>query len=634
MASAKAGVHVVQLKQIFVPQTLQDGNKFIKWDDDSGVGTPVTLRVDKKGFFLYWTDQNKETEFLEISSIRDTRTGKYARLPRGEGKLKDSVSMGSNEIPLEDKTVTVVYGPDFVNVNFINFCCHSKEIAQEWTDELLKMAYNLLALNASVYTFLEKAHTKMLLMTDREGRLPIKNTVKMFATHKDDKKRVEKALELCGLPTGKTDTISPDKFTMNVFFTFYQHLVGRTEVNKIFEQLSTTDSNASNKKKLMTIDNLVEFLNKEQRDPRLNEILYPYANRSRGRDIIEQYEPNKSIAQKGLLSMEGFLRYLMSEDNAIVSPEKFDLNSDMDQPLSHYFINSSHNTYLTGHQLTGKSSVEVYRQCLLAGCRCIELDCWNGRNSDEEPIITHGYTVVTEIPLKEVLEAIAESAFKTSDYPVILSFENHCSPRQQAKMAMYCRKIFGDMLITEPIPSHPLKPGVPLPSPNLLLRKIIIKNKKKHHIRNRKLRYQQMMAEEQQQQLDFNAAIVQLPPTPERRPTLTASNSDESSQNDNEDASQLNGSEEISPHAAKNVSCDIDELDSDSSLEEEEAPPPEEQIEVQGTASKESEAGAEMSALVIYVQPVRLHTFEYAESETLTHSKSNFINSFYLLFSL
>lgn len=191
-----------------------------------------------------------------------------------------------------------------------------------------------------------------------------------------------------------------------------------------------------------------------------------------------------------MLSFDGFLRYLMSDDNAIIPSEKFDLNCDMDQPLSHYFINSSHNTYLTGHQFTGKSSVEIYRQCLLGGCRCIELDCWNGR-SDDEPIITHGYTVVTEVPLKEVLEAIAESAFKISPYPVILSFENHCSNKQQlAKMARYCRKIFGDMLLTEPLPSHPLKPGVPLPSPNQLLRKIIIKDKKIHkHERKNKNSY-------------------------------------------------------------------------------------------------------------------------------------------------
>lgn len=49
----------------------------------------------------------------------------------------------------------------------------------------------------------------------------------------------------------------------------------------------------------MTVDQLVEFLNKEQRDPRLNEILYPYADRTRGKDIIQQYEPNKNNAQKG-----------------------------------------------------------------------------------------------------------------------------------------------------------------------------------------------------------------------------------------------------------------------------------------------------------------------------------------------
>ena len=66
---------------------------------------------------------------------------------------------------------------------------------------------------------------------------------------------------------------------------------------------------------------------------------------------------------------------------------------------------------------------------LVPGNRCVELDFWNGRT--EEPVIVHGYTFVPEIYAKDVLEAIAESAFKTSEFPVILSFENHCNPRQQ-----------------------------------------------------------------------------------------------------------------------------------------------------------------------------------------------------------
>ncbi len=57
-----------------------------------------------------------------------------------------------------------------------------------------------------------------------------------------------------------------------------------------------------------------------------------------------------------------------------------------------------------GHQFTGKSSVEIYRQTLLGGCRCVELDFWNGKN--EDPIIYHGYTLVPEVPAKVISDFV------------------------------------------------------------------------------------------------------------------------------------------------------------------------------------------------------------------------------------
>lgn len=100
------------------------------------------------------------------------------------------------------------------------------------------------------------------------------------------------------------------------------------------------------------------------------------------------------------MSLDGFKRYLMSDENAPVFLDRLDFYMEMDQPLAHYYINSSHNTYLSGRQIGGKSSVEMYRQTLLAGCRCVELDCWNGKGEDEEPIVTHGHAYCTEILFK------------------------------------------------------------------------------------------------------------------------------------------------------------------------------------------------------------------------------------------
>uniref|UniRef100_A0A8C1E7E4 Phosphoinositide phospholipase C n=1 Tax=Cyprinus carpio carpio TaxID=630221 RepID=A0A8C1E7E4_CYPCA len=193
--------------------------------------------------------------------------------------------------------------------------------------------------------------------------------------------------------------------------------------------------------------------------------------------IIQKFEPSSNMRQMGWMSFEGFARFLMDKDNFASKNEESQVNLDeLQYPLSYYYIESSHNTYLTGHQLKGESSVELYSQVLLQGCRSVELDCWDG--DDGMPVIYHGHTLTTKIPFKDVVEAINRSAFVNSEMPVILSIENHCSLPQQRKMAEIFKTVFGEKLVTKFLFESDFADEPLLPSPLQLRGKILLKNKK------------------------------------------------------------------------------------------------------------------------------------------------------------
>ena len=124
---------------------------------------------------------------------------------------------------------------------------------------------------------------------------------------------------------------------------------------------------------------------------------------------------------------------------------KLNQKLDLDHPLTDYFISSSHNTYLTGHQLVGKSSSKMYSTSLLYNFRMVELDCYEGDGN--EIIITHGYTLVDDLFLDDVLYELKETAFINSDLPVILSIENHLGEKYQEIMVEKLKNILKDLYI-------------------------------------------------------------------------------------------------------------------------------------------------------------------------------------------
>ncbi|XP_061915967.1 1-phosphatidylinositol 4,5-bisphosphate phosphodiesterase eta-1 isoform X3 [Entelurus aequoreus] len=221
----------------------------------------------------------------------------------------------------------------------------------------------------------------------------------------------------------------------------------------------------SDRKDHLTADELANLLHSEQK---MVNVTPEYVA-----EIIDKFEVVDENKQRGVMGIEGFTSFMRSPTCDIFNPLHNEVNQDMDQPLCNYFIASSHNTYLTGDQLLSHSKTDMYAWVLQSGCRCVEVDCWDG--PEGEPMVQHGYTLTSKIAFKSVIETINKYAFINNQYPIILSIENHCTIQQQKKIAQYLREVFGNKLDVADVLSRESKT---LPSPQSLQGKILIKGKR------------------------------------------------------------------------------------------------------------------------------------------------------------
>ena len=183
----------------------------------------------------------------------------------------------------------------------------------------------------------------------------------------------------------------------------------------------------------------------------------------------ELENPTTSGTANSAMTFSAFSAFLSSPFNGVLATNSYE--NTLDQPLNEYFISSSHNTYLVGRQVAGMSSTEAYIRVLYTGCRCIEIDCWDGPNG--QPIVVHGRTLTSSVPFVDCISTIRKYAFGSSPYPLIISLEVHCNPTQQRVMVDIMNRELGEFLLKQPI-----VPGSPtLPSPEELRYKILIKVK-------------------------------------------------------------------------------------------------------------------------------------------------------------
>lgn len=408
----------------------------------------LQVRIETRQLVWIRAQGGKPEGFLNLKEVREVREGKNSRdfekWPEDARKMDAGVCF------------VLFYGTEF-KLKTLSVVASNYDEYRTWKFGLQKLEES--AKNASYQIQLERWLRREFYLMEKSGADNV--TLKHFKAwmqkinykinNKDLRDKYQEVAE------------SSDSIPYQYFIMLFQKIV---HVPWLIDNCLDGYTEKQNSKKILAPTKFQQFLRNEQKDSWAEDL-------NKVKDVMVDFVADAMRHKRNIHFYESeFEDYLFSSSNTIQDSSYDKVNQNMDHPLSHYWIASSHNTYLTGDQVSSVSSVDAYVRCLRMGCRCIELDCWDG--PDNYPCIYHGHTLTSKIRFLDVIQAIKEHAWVASDYPLILSIENHCGLGQQRNMAMAFRDTFGPDLLTEPIDSDFSQ----LPSPERLKRKIIIKHKK------------------------------------------------------------------------------------------------------------------------------------------------------------
>ncbi|KAF6758093.1 1-phosphatidylinositol-4,5-bisphosphate phosphodiesterase 1 [Ephemerocybe angulata] len=431
-----------------IPEIVEKGTLMTKVSDKGQ--KRVTFRIDPdEGTILY---KSRKNGIVPIEVIKELRSGKDARYYRAQYKLPEDA---------EARWITIIYILQGA-YKTLHILADTQEAFAEWNTTLKKLYAVRQGLTAGVgnteirQAIWERQYWKG---ADEEGDQQLDF---------DDIERLCKRLH-ANLKTSEiqaffkqADADSKGYLDFATFQKFVKLLKRRTDIEEIYERIS---GEYDGKFDQDTFERFLKVNQKETYSPDEFKAIWEKYSSS----VTDPAKPNEPAI---LMTLEGFTSFLFSSDNSAFAEQGKAVWQDMTRPMAEYFISSSHNTYLVGHQLVGVSTIEGYIRALLHSCRSVELDIWEG---DDEPMIYHGKTFTTKVSLRDICSAIAKYAFVTSPYPLLISAEVHCGVAQQEKIVDIMTQAFGDSLIQAPVEGRPTL--TELPSPDQLKHKILLKAK-------------------------------------------------------------------------------------------------------------------------------------------------------------
>ncbi|KAI8616070.1 hypothetical protein BC830DRAFT_1119570 [Chytriomyces sp. MP71] len=425
-------------------------------------------------------ESKKKKESLSMAnfhSIREIRLGQNTKAFELHGKLPD----------IEERAFSIIYVAADGRYKMLNLVARSKEECAIWVSGLHMLLANMSALIGATAATTPLANTTIPqsmnswleriwsdVDANNSGLLGLESVTQLMGrlNIRLSKLEVKSALKNSGIP-------SRGLLKFEDFERLYRTLRFRPEIGELFSSLAKTNPSGLTFSEFENFTIHIQKTNITQ--TRCLEIYKKYLPPGPADSCLTQSATFNKIlhdpSDMPLMDMDHFSAFLLSANNAIFRKQNTAfVYQDMTRPLTDYLINSSHNTYLLGDQFAGESSVEGYIRALQRGCRCLELDCFDGHNG---PVIYHKNSLTNRILFKDVIEVIHRYAFVASTYPVILSLEMHCSYDQQAALAKLLIDVFGDSLLKTPNSDAALgrKGKLALPSPAELMGKILVKGK-------------------------------------------------------------------------------------------------------------------------------------------------------------